>query len=525
MAETLVGELIAGRYRASKELNRGGFGALYLAQDQQVRDKTVVIKVLSPREDSADNDAWFRKKFDTEIEALARINHPGVVTILDAGVLESGRPFLVMNFIEGYTLGTALTNLGLDLRRTANIVRQIGQALHAAHSKGVTHRDMKPENVMLTRLSDQIGPPKEHVTLIDFGIASVEDDQVSRKEKTRLAGSFAYMSPEQLDGRPVPASDLYSLGVIAYEMLTGQTPFSQESLFKFLASQRQGVKVKPRELRPEVPQAAEKLILDALAFKASDRPQDIKEFADQLAQALEAGADEPDETKVDWWSKNLIWITWGAFASLLAGAIFLGPTIKPWLARVTGGRSGGTVATPAVERQMTYSVSVQRYRDDKPYREPFLLSREIVFEEDYRIRIHLTAPQDGYLYIVNEGPELRNNLPMYVLLFPSPTANGGSPKLANGQQLRIPDQSEFRFDAQQGIERVWIVWASKQSALLDKLKPSQIEADKATIQSLSELLEQGPKIPHTVYSNETSKQTTIKTQADPLVHLIELRHQ
>ncbi|MBY0375552.1 MAG: serine/threonine protein kinase, partial [Bryobacteraceae bacterium] len=330
MAETLVGELIAGRYRATKELSRGGFGALYLAQDQQVRDKVVVIKVLSPREDSPDNEPWFRKKFDTEIEALARINHPGVVAIHDAGHLDSGRPFLVMQYIEGYTLGNALTNLGLDLGRTANIVRQIGQALDAAHSKGVTHRDMKPENVMLTPLSSEIGPPKEHVTLIDFGIASVEDDQVGRKEKTRLAGSFAYMAPEQLDGRPVPASDLYSLGVIAYEMLTGQTPFSQESLFKFLASQRQGVKVKPRELRPEIPPSAEKIILDALSFKAADRPASIKEFAENLAQALESGATAPEESPAAWWGRNLIWITWAGFALLLAVAVFFGPQIGPW---------------------------------------------------------------------------------------------------------------------------------------------------------------------------------------------------
>ena len=519
MADTLVGELIGGRYRATKELNRGGFGALYLAQDQQVRDKVVVIKVLSPREDSPDNEPWFRKKFETEIEALARINHPGVVAILDAGHLESGRPYLVMQYVEGYTLGNALTNLGLDLRRTANIVRQIGQALHAAHTKGVTHRDMKPENVMLTRLSDEIGPPKEHVTLIDFGIASVEDDPVGRKEKTRLAGSFAYMSPEQLDGRPVPASDLYSLGVIAYEMLTGQTPFSQESLFKFLASQRQGVKVKPRELRPEIPAAAEKLILAALAFKASDRPADIKEFADQLGQALEAGAADPAESPAARWGQHLMWITWAGFAILLAIAVFFGPQIGPWLKRTMA----TAPRTPA--RELSYSVSVQRYRDNKPYKEPFQLEREIVFEEDYRIRINLTTPQEGYLYIVNEGPELRNNLPMYVLLFPAATANGGNPRLSAGQTLRIPEQSEFRFDGQQGFERLWLVWASRQNELFSKLKPNQIEGDPETIQSLSKFLEQAAKIPHSSYSEEQSKRTTIKTQGDPLIHLIELRHQ
>ena len=520
MAETLVGELIAGRYRATKELSRGGFGALYLAQDQQVRDKVVVIKVLSPREDSPDNEPWFRKKFDTEIEALARINHPGVVAIHDAGHLDSGRPFLVMQYIEGYTLGNALTNLGLDLGRTANIVRQIGQALDAAHSKGVTHRDMKPENVMLTPLSNEIGPPKEHVTLIDFGIASVEDDQVGRKEKTRLAGSFAYMAPEQLDGRPVPASDLYSLGVIAYEMLTGQTPFSQESLFKFLASQRQGVKVKPRELRPEIPPAAEKIILDALSFKATDRPANIKEFAENLAQALESGAPAPEESPAAWWGRNLIWITWAGFALLLAVAVFFGPQIGPWL------KSLATASSPAAPvRQLSYSVSVQRYRDNKPYREPFQLEREIVFEEDYRIRLNLAAPQEGFLYIVNEGPELRNNLPMYVLLFPAPTANAGSPRLSPGQALRIPDQSEFRFDHQQGFERVWLIWASKPNELLAKLQPNRIEEDPATVQSLTKFLEQAVKIPHSSYSDEQSKQTTIKTQGDPLIHLIELRHQ
>jgi len=155
------------RYLIEKEIGRGGFGVVYLARDQQLLSKPVVIKVL---QDETNPDPYFQKKFQQEIEALARIDHPGVVGVLDVGETPDGKPFLVMQFVEGVTLRSEISKDGMELRRVAHIMRQVGQALGAAHDKGVYHRDLKPENIMLTRSSET----EEYVKLIDFGIAAVD---------------------------------------------------------------------------------------------------------------------------------------------------------------------------------------------------------------------------------------------------------------------------------------------------------------------------------------------------------------
>jgi len=265
-----AGQVLKERYTIERELGRGGFGAVYLARDQQLLSKLVVVKVLLGE---ASKDSWTQRKFQQELEALARIDHPGVVGILDVGQTPSGQAFLVMQFVEGVTLRSVIQSGGIDLPRAAHILRQIGRALDAAHEKGVVHRDLKPENVML--LSPAKG--EEHVKLIDFGIAAVKHSQVEGNlESTRIAGTYAYMAPEQLMGKPVPASDVYSFGVIAFELLTGQRPETVP----------EGIKPPPRELRPSLPEAAERAIVKALAFYVEERYTSPRAFGDDLADAL-----------------------------------------------------------------------------------------------------------------------------------------------------------------------------------------------------------------------------------------------
>ncbi len=268
------GEVLKDRYVIEREIGRGGFGADYLARAQQLLSKPVVVKVLLGE---ASRDSWIQRKFQQELEALARIDHPGVVGILDVGIAPAGQAFLVMQFVEGVTLRSVIQSGGIDLARAAPILRQIGQALEAAHEKGVVHRDLKPENVML--LSPAKG--EEYVKLIDFGIAAVKHSQVAENPvSSKIAGTFAYMAPEQLMGKPSPASDVYSFGVIAFEMLTGQRPELQP----------QGVKTPPRELRPELPEAAQSAILKALSFHVEERYGSPRMFGEHLATALTSGA-------------------------------------------------------------------------------------------------------------------------------------------------------------------------------------------------------------------------------------------
>lgn len=162
----LPGMKLHGRYLIEKELGHGGIGVVYLARDVQVHERLVVIKMLL---ESSINNQWLTQKFQQESEALALIDHPGVVKVLDRGELSDGRPFIVMEYIRGDTLESYLCPQGMNLDQVAFIVRQIGQALSAAHDEGIVHRDLKPSNIMIQRLSGNA----RQIKLIDFGIAKV----------------------------------------------------------------------------------------------------------------------------------------------------------------------------------------------------------------------------------------------------------------------------------------------------------------------------------------------------------------
>jgi hypothetical protein len=168
----------------------------------------------------------------------------------------------------------------MPLDRAERIIRQVGQALSAAHDQGVLHRDLKPENIMLVSSDSE-----EHVRLIDFGIASVLDSD-ERYRTTAIAGTVHYMAPEQLKGRPETASDIYAMGVIAYELITGRRPFDPPSPYQLLDMQRAGVSERPSEFRPDLSPEADRVILRALAFLPKDRYQSAREFGNELANAL-----------------------------------------------------------------------------------------------------------------------------------------------------------------------------------------------------------------------------------------------
>src|SRR5258708_7581978 len=212
-----AGVQLKGRYLIERELGSGGFGTVFLARDTQLHNKAVVVKILRDLQD----DGWARKKFVAECEALARINHPGVVQVLDDGETIQRQPFLVMQFVDGVPLRSVIVKGGMDLSRVGRIAEQIGQALTAAHEHGVIHRDLKPENIMLCDL----GGGKEMPVLVDFGIATVSEPGHGEPQPTRVAGSYSYMAPEQMSGTPRAASNLYSLGVIPHERRTARQPF------------------------------------------------------------------------------------------------------------------------------------------------------------------------------------------------------------------------------------------------------------------------------------------------------------
>ena len=210
--------------------------------------------------------------------------------VIDRDNSDDGRPFFVMEFIKGRPLREVMSRGPMDLAYAAKFVRQAGNALHAAHLQGVFHRDLKPENVMLEQLSGG----DEHVKLIDFGIAKVVNPQAGNEtEVAVVAGSRQYIAPEQLLSQMAsPATDIYAMAIILYEMVTGRLPFNPQGETYFLVMQelmrlqKNESFIKPRSFRPDLPEAAQILLVNALSFDSARRPQNARIFAEDLAQAL-----------------------------------------------------------------------------------------------------------------------------------------------------------------------------------------------------------------------------------------------
>ncbi|HVE58175.1 MAG TPA: serine/threonine-protein kinase [Pyrinomonadaceae bacterium] len=287
--DMIEGHTLDGRFLIIRNLtendaaDKGGIGLVYLAQDLKLLGKQVVIKIL--QETSLQNDDITRK-FKHEREALTRLDHPNIVRILDSGLLNSGNPYMVMEYIQGYSLRRVINeNKKISFEFCAHIIESITNALSATHLKNILHRDIKPENIMLTPREEGL----EHVRLIDFGIARVGDSRLAPATQTeRGIGTVLYIAPEQLLGKleQTPAVDIYACAIVAYEMLTGKLPFNPSSPVEMFILQREGVKSTPRELRSEIPYEAENLILQALSFEPSERPQDVRIFGRNLAQIL-----------------------------------------------------------------------------------------------------------------------------------------------------------------------------------------------------------------------------------------------
>src|SRR5215216_283912 len=292
--DNLVGTTISKRYLVEKQLGHGGIGKVYLAHDLELHSRPVVIKVLL---EASLQDPYVVKKFHQEVEALARLDHPNVVSVLGAGELVDGKPFIVMQCVSGVTLRSQIVSEGMQLERTALILKQIGAALDDVHEKGILHRDLKPENIMV-----QLKRSTELVKIVDFGIAKVKDSVVAPSTVNEVpVGTLLYMSPEQLRGgtKLTAASDIYSMGVIAYEMITGRRPFNPASGPQLLEMHRDGVRVKLVDLRVSLSTEAQAVVLRALSFEPSARYQSASEFGDSLARGL-MNDDETADLQNSW---------------------------------------------------------------------------------------------------------------------------------------------------------------------------------------------------------------------------------
>jgi eukaryotic-like serine/threonine-protein kinase len=281
-SDTLINTLFDGRYRIVRKLGSGGMANVYLAEDEDL-GRRVAIKILNDR---YANDDLFIERFRREAKSAAGLSHPNIVSIYDRGEAE-GTYYIAMEVIEGRSLKELILTRGaLPVDTAIGYAKQLLEALRFAHRHGIIHRDIKPHNVLVS--ADQhVKANEPRLKVTDFGIARHGASQMT--EAGSIMGTAQYLSPEQARGAPVTAaSDLYSAGVVLYEMLTGKVPFTGDSAIEIAMKHVNELPQPPSTLRPEIPPQLDQIVLRALAKEPEDRYQTAEEFIEDL-ERVEAG--------------------------------------------------------------------------------------------------------------------------------------------------------------------------------------------------------------------------------------------
>jgi serine/threonine protein kinase len=543
-----------GHYRLLELLGKGGMGEVYLAFDTRLARK-VAIKLLPPQF-TADVDRV--RRFEREAQAASALNHPNILTIHEIG-REGDLYFMATELVEGQTLRQRITGGRMKLEEALEVALQVAAALSAAHAAGIVHRDIKPENIMLR--------PDGYVKVLDFGLAKLTE-QTSASQLTdsdaptrlpletepgAIMGTLSYMSPEQTRGQKVDArTDIWSLGVVLYEMTTGQLPFSGPTASDIIVSILDRKPVSLTKHLGRVPPELESMVARALVKDREERYYAIQDLGLELkglkrrleleaelgsaASAESSGTEAaamieetpsppsaaPPRTTAEPSRRARSPALIAAAAVLVITLI--GLAAWGWLRPQPAAPSPASNTGP--ERLLSFSLTVQKMRDGKPYQEPFESSGQEIFENGWKFRLNFSSPQAGFLYLLNEGPAAGGVITFH-LLFPTPSINAGLAQLAVHQSMQT---GWYLFDEHQGTEKFWLVWAAAPVRELEAVRgvvnpqdlgvirePSQISAVRAFLTAHASAKPE-------VEKDKVKKQTNLRGRGEILVNLIELEH-
>ncbi len=501
LADSVVGTTIDGRYVVQKALlPPGGMGRVYVARDLQLPGRLVVIKVLT-QTSIQDADAMRRAK--REIQALTVIDHPNVVSVYGAGELSTGTPYIAMQYIDGVTLRSQIQSNGMDAKRAASILKQIGAALGHIHSRGILHRDLKPENIMIQVLGDGT----EDVKILDFGIAKIKDSVLATSTLNTVAiGTVAYMSPEQLRGgeRITAASDIYAMAVVACEMITGKRPP--------IASQ--GRAIQAVDLPEGLPPNARNVIIRALSLEPTKRYQSAKQFGDDIEKVLLGGKVEDPDPPPSWPSltKSLTIFAATLILALLSYGIYNYINRQPIL---------------IPNNVFKYWVMEQQMVDGKEYGEPEKRHGNDSFNTGDKFQLYVSTTEPGYLYIFHEGTP-GSDSEGFKMIHPNRATNNGSASIGANQTV----QSDWMiFQGTASSENFWIVWSTSpvnelESASKQAFNHPQQGLAAGDLAKVKKFLKtKQAEVDSKTASYTNTKETRVRGQTDILVVLAQLKHQ
>jgi serine/threonine protein kinase len=286
LKSALIGRELAGRFRILAKLGEGGMGAVYRGEQMSLK-RAVAVKLLKP--ELSQNEQLLRR-FSTEAEAVAKLDHPNTVKVYDSGRDTDGSLFIAMEYIEGQSLREVMRNGALAGPRALAIGVQVAASLADAHAHSIVHRDLKPDNVML----QDKGRQRDIVRVLDFGIAKLRDDSRATQQMTQagdMLGTPQYMAPEQIRGESIDGrTDIYALGCMLYEMVTGRLPFEGTSVMAILSKHLTDQVVPPSQRRPDLGLSGfiDQIVLAGMAKDPAARPLTMDRYGEMIAGTLAA---------------------------------------------------------------------------------------------------------------------------------------------------------------------------------------------------------------------------------------------